>query len=705
MSMLIRFLFQSRHKESLWLILSLALFFTVSIVHAAETIHHQLHIKLQPDDSSISIIDNIQLPVGSDSTEFSLRNTLTVKAIGAELKLLGKSSSGRLHHYRISRLAEDGKVQLHYHGKIVSEKTVGPFEMPESALDKDNLYLDSGSAWLPIFSSFPLFTFNMQVDAPKNWQIISQGKRIDAATGYTFDMPHPQDDIYLIGGPYKRYAKDYDGIEVLVYLHEADDELAEKYLQSSVHYIGLYNDWIGRYPYAKFAVVENRWQTGYGMPSFTLLGSRVIRLPFILNTSLPHEILHNWWGNAVYIDYSNGNWSEGLTAYMSDHYNSEQQGKGYEYRRKALERYANFAAEQGDFALSDFNSRHDEASQAVGYSKALMLMHMLREQSGKDAFDENIRQFWQRYQFKYASFDDLIESLYNNTKSDNVIDYQHFIEQWLSRTGAPEIRLDDVIVEKLDSGYSLSIKVSQRQQGPAYELQLPIEVRLQQDNSSQRKIIRLTSKDDLITLKFKRQPQSLNLDPDFDVFRLLADDERPASLGRLFGAKKQLLVIPAKASKAQIQAWRELAESWSARYKNVTIAFDNQIKSIPEDVSLWLLGWNNALLKERQHHFTVRHSNASTKTFSQALSDTKISIDTRDLSADKYAVVLLDADNSRIAQGFIGAQDPEVIASIASKLPHYSSYGQLVFELPEVNNVIKQRLPVLNSPMNWSSDK
>ena len=31
------------------------------------------------------------------------------------------------------------------------------------------------------------------------------------------------------------------------------------------------------------------------MPSFTLLGSSIIRFPFILNSSFPHEILHNWW--------------------------------------------------------------------------------------------------------------------------------------------------------------------------------------------------------------------------------------------------------------------------------------------------------------------------------------------------------------------------------------------------------------------------
>jgi aminopeptidase N len=105
----------------------------------------------------------------------------------------------------------------------------------------------------------------------------------------------------------------------MVLLREPDAPLARKYLAATHRYLALYDELIGPYPYKKFAMVENFRQTGYGMPSFTLLGSRVIRFPFILSSSYPHEILHNWWGNSVYVDYDSGNWSEGLTSYLADH--------------------------------------------------------------------------------------------------------------------------------------------------------------------------------------------------------------------------------------------------------------------------------------------------------------------------------------------------------------------------------------------------
>jgi hypothetical protein len=100
-----------------------------------------------------------------------------------------------------------------------------------------------------------------------------------------------------------------------VYLRKPDEALAAKYLEATARNLEMYRGLIGTYPYDKFALVENFWETGYGMPSFTLLGPQIIRFPFILTSSYPHEILHNWWGNSVFVDYASGNWCEGLTAY------------------------------------------------------------------------------------------------------------------------------------------------------------------------------------------------------------------------------------------------------------------------------------------------------------------------------------------------------------------------------------------------------
>ncbi len=146
---------------------------------------------------------------------------------------------------------------------------------------------------------------------------------------------------------------------------DSDDKLADKYLKMTGVYLKMYEDMLGPYPYSKFALVENFWETGYGMPSFTLLGEKIIRFPFIIYSSYPHELLHNYWGNSVYVDYDKGNWCEGITAYMADHMLKEQRGQGADYRRNTLEKFTDFVNTDNDFPLSEFLNR--QQSRRRGY--------------------------------------------------------------------------------------------------------------------------------------------------------------------------------------------------------------------------------------------------------------------------------------------------------------------------------------------------
>jgi len=152
---------------------------------------------------------------------------------------------------------------------------------------------------------------------------------------------------------------------------------------------------LGDYPYSKFALVENFWETGYGMPSFTLLGEKVIRFPFILHSSYPHELLHNWWGNSVYVDFDSGNWCEGTTVFMADHLIKEQRGAGEEYRRSTLQKFSNIVTPENDFPLNKFISRHDGPSEAIGYGKAMMMWQMLRMKLGDENFVKGMQLFYE----------------------------------------------------------------------------------------------------------------------------------------------------------------------------------------------------------------------------------------------------------------------------------------------------------------------
>ena len=166
----------------------------------------------------------------------------------------------------------------------------------------------------------------------------------------------------------------------------------------------------------------------------------MIRFPFILHSSYPHEILHNWWGNSVFVDWETGNWCEGLTAYLADHLIKEGQGRGAEYRRDTLKKYRELRARRARLPAHASSARATPAAtEAVGYGKSLMVFHMLRRRLGDEAFAaRHCGRFYRQHRW----------SRRRGPTSTRVFSEVAgrgpgpFFAQWVERTGAPALELD-----------------------------------------------------------------------------------------------------------------------------------------------------------------------------------------------------------------------------------------------------------------------
>ncbi|TVO57178.1 M1 family metallopeptidase [Denitromonas halophila] len=645
-------------------------------------IHHALSVHLLPDAGQIEVVDVLTPPAGSTAPlDFSLAASFTPLTEGASIERLDDDSRARFRHYRLTPKTGGHALTLRYSGRIDPGPVHAEHGMPRAALDTEGVFLDGASGWYPRFGNQPM-RFSLAVEAPAGWSVISQGRR-DNTTRWTATAP--QDDIYLLAGPYQRHAVAHGAVELEVYLRSDDPALADRYLGVMGQYLDLYSALIGDYPYPKFAVVENRWQTGYGMPSFTLLGAQVMRLPFILHSSLPHEILHNWWGNGVWVDARGGNWSEGLTAYLADHLIQEARGAGAEYRRKLLERYAAFAADGRDLPLRDFVSRHSDASQAVGYGKTLMLFHMLRRQMGDADFVAALRALWQQHRFTAASFDTVRQRFADTSPAGRVADL------WLDRAGAPALKIKQLAVSPGPDGHHvLQLTVRQTQRGRAYPLRVPVAVQVADSPTVHRFDLIFNGKEARLRQSFESAPVRVDVDPDYDIFRLLDPAERPASLARVFGAKTQWLVLPASAPADVLAAWRALAQGWARRYDNVEVVMDDALDALPGTDAVWLLGWNN-----RWRDRAAARLNGG----SQSLDTNTVRIAGQAYPRSAHTAVLLDADITRTPLAWIGADDPADIAALARKLPHYGSAGRLIFARGSSANQRKDALPVNRSPL------
>jgi aminopeptidase N len=271
-------------------------------------------------------------------------------------------------------------------------------------------------------------------------QRIFRSGKAQRAAGNFFCFDHPLRNLTLIAGRYQVEKERHGEVDVYSYFFAEDSELSKTYREHTKKYLDMYEKYLGKFPFRRFAVAENFLPTGYALPTFTLLGKDIVRLPFIVETSLGHEILHQWFGNLVYTDEKSGNWAEGLTTYLADHMYEEMKEKGWDYRKQIMVSFRSYVAAGKDFPLSSFTGRVNRASAAIGYGKSAMVFHMLRKTVGDEIFFSSLRSFIGKNSFRAASWAQIREAF----EAGNGKNLDWFFKQWIDEPGTPELEIKNL---------------------------------------------------------------------------------------------------------------------------------------------------------------------------------------------------------------------------------------------------------------------
>lgn len=667
-----------------------------------ENNHHKIFVEINIEESFIDITDTIYLSNNKMKT-FYLNSNLTIYSSSCELEKV--SSKDRYTIYKLKSETNKNSLTVRYKGIIDHNKEAlrnitrkNMFQSTSGVIFDKGIYLGGNTYWIPDFESADLKTFEIDVNIDKNWKLISQGNLVSTKEKETtkvlsFKMDDPTNQVCLIGNKWTKYSRRINEVDVNVYLINPDEFLAKKYLDATVNYLDLYYNTIGNYPYSKFDVIENFWESGYGMPSFTLLGKKVMRFPWILNTSYPHELLHNYWGNSVYVDYDQGNWCEGITTYMADHLLKEKESEGAIYRRSTLKKYSDYVNQDNDFPVKEFRSKFDEASDAIGYGKVLMFNHMLRIKYGTDIFYKSYGDFYKRNKFKKASFNDIKNSFEKITGDSLGI----FFDQWINSTGAPVIELEKVKVKKKKDQYILSFDLVQNSSLKPFIIDIPVFIYLKESKEVKQKVISLNKMKQSYSFTFNENPIRIDIDPLFDVMRKLKTEEVPPTLSQILGSNKWTIILP-KESKAYFY-YKNLAISWSNMYtkkgKEIKIVNDSKIEEIPKDQSVWVLGKENKFVNKLNIRTTYN------SIIDHIILDKIDSLNNNEL----VVYTLSNPNNKNETIGYVNSNDPSTIGQLTMKFIHYSNFSYLGFESKSFKNTLKGNFPVLDSPLNYIINK
>lgn len=526
----------------------------------------QLDLRLDPAAGSLRLRQEIPWD-GSPGLKVRLVSGLEVasaQADGGELAVVQRDGA-----WELAVPEGTGRLTLVVAGRPVgageADSPLGP-ERP--MISPEGSFL-AGGGWL----AWPgPGGYRLTVTVPAGQRAVASGALQEESTGdagyrASFQRTRPGGPPVVLAGPYTVAERLAGGGRIRSYFHPELADHSDAYLVAAAGYIRTFGERIGDYPFADFHMVSAPLPVGLGFENLTYISRRIVPLPYMRGRSLAHEILHNWWGNGVYVDYPRGNWAEGLTTYMADHALAEAEGPDAA-RRLRLEWLRDFAAlpAQRDMPLRAFTSREHDAAHVVGYRKGAFVFHMLRRRLEEADFHAAMRHFWETHRFEVAGWEDL------RVSAEAVVeqDLAAFFGQWLERAGAPALTLEAVSQTDLDGVHRLSLTLTQSE--PAYRLRVPVAV----ETASGTEIFTADLRESRQSFQWRLQSPArrVAVDPDFQVFRRLDPLEAPPILRDVTLAARPTVVLadpdpamqaPARALAARLldgePRWRRLAEA------------------------------------------------------------------------------------------------------------------------------------------------
>ncbi|MGI9436152.1 MAG: M1 family metallopeptidase [Geminicoccaceae bacterium] len=486
--------------------------------------HHDLDVTLDPANGRLEIIDEIKAS-GHQRLAFKPAAGLLLAEIRIDDEAVSLTPEDGVYWIELPT-SEGTNVTLSYGGELAADQQRGGLAPMLSA---EGVFLPYGLGWLAnAGAEDDWVTYDVTINTPTPFRAVATGALVEETEENgnhrsTFRAESKTEPPSIFAGNYQVDERDHNGTRLRTYFPIDQQQLASVYLDQAAGYIDLFEDRIGDYPYDGFSMIAAPLPVGMGFPGLTYVSARILRMPFMQTRSLAHEIAHNWWANGVFIDYSEGNWAEGLTTFMADYAlaEAESPGKAEEMRLGWLRDFAALPAER-DQPLTAFRGKGHDADQVVGYNKAAMVFHMLKQEIGEDSFDAGLRAFWAEHKFQTANWSNIKASFEAAAKRD----LDEFFEPWLTRKGAPSIVLDATGIDESDGGFELSLSLS----SPATEYALRVPVQIETAIGVNEELVFLKDGNAEATFTLEAKPLSVGIDQHHDLFRHLAADEAPAIL-------------------------------------------------------------------------------------------------------------------------------------------------------------------------------
>lgn len=666
-------------------------------------LEHELILSIEPEHNRVNVSDHGQLvmqrgwnsfKVNSNGAfhKFKVRTILDsteteAEKIDREIELRLDEVEGEDYLLASFFSGKAATVDFSYFTEIVFDEDVEEISFSNQNVGREvtGTIGEQGAYLSPPAYYYPrgddeLMNFYVYTTMPEGWRSVSDGNRVylnskDDKSFEAWDNPYLVDGVTVMAAPFVVRSTMVDSIEVSCYFFAEDTSLFKTYLPATARYVSMYSDMIGAYPYKNFKVVENFFPTGYGFPGWTLLGQEVIRLPFIVMTSLGHEVLHNWWGNSVYVDYERGNWCEGLTVYGADYMYKEMRSAAAarDYRKDILKQYKSYVNAENEFPVREFVSRSSSHERTLGYNKVMMIFHMIRSEIGDQAFWDSWEDVYAQHLEEEISWEEWMDA-YEQSSGE---DLSHIIPQWVDRKGAAMLNLE-VLHSNYDAGRgetSLKLQITQPDD-EFYQLKVPYRLR---GDETYRGSLLVDGAVSSHELSIPGRFTSLELDPDYDVFRHLYPEEIEPILATIYGSPEKHFIIY-----EENETHDTLFKEFGANLTEDEVVLEMSNVLVGRDGEFAAILLNPAKLPPSLEGLVRREGDTVWVNGTAYGAENSFFFAVREDELNAHMLVVLNRNASDLPR-------------LGQKLPHYGKYSFLVFE--GTTNVGKGQWPAKDSPL------
>ncbi len=340
---------------------------------------------------------------------------------------------------------------------------------------------DEAHHWFPSFD-FPSdkATTEEYITAGSDETVVGNGELLGKTNNgngtvtwhYKMPVPHSTYLVSFVIGKYVRVDDKYGDIPLGFYVYPGRETTARNAFGKTKDLIAVYEGLTGvKFPYNKYdQTIVAKFQFG-GMENITATTMADTEIFFgdfefgknIVVDLVSHELAHSWFGDLVTCK----NWAElwlneSFATYMEAAYREKINGRK-DYLRKVESDASEFLADDAvtrrrhglyNLRAGDVDKLFDVS--AVTYNKGGVVLHMLREQIGTEAFWKGIHNYLEKHKFANVETTDFKAAMEEASGQD----LGWFFDQWVYHSGAPHFTISSVYHSRTKT---LRLTVSQTQ--------------------------------------------------------------------------------------------------------------------------------------------------------------------------------------------------------------------------------------------------